>query len=112
MESNTTRKDHISEQIIKKNPNTVGIYRLTMKANSDNFRHSSIQGIMKRIKGKGIEVVVYEPTMDEDNFYNSKVIRDIEEFKNTCDVIVSNRISEDLLDVQDKVYSRDIYNRD
>ncbi|WP_312540557.1 nucleotide sugar dehydrogenase [Enterococcus sp.] len=110
VEANTTRKDFIAEQILSKNPNVVGIYRLTMKANSDNFRYSSIQGIMKRIKAKGIELVVYEPTLDADDFYNSKVIKDFDEFKEISDVIVSNRFEDILKDVEDKVYTRDIFN--
>lgn len=112
VDANRTRKDHIAEMIIKRNPKIVGIYRLTMKTDSDNFRQSSIQGVMKRIKGKGIEVVVYEPALKEDNFYNSGVIRDLEEFKKICDVIVANRMSDDINDVEDKVYTRDLYCRD
>lgn len=108
VDSNRTRKDFIAEQIIDKNPDTVGIYRLTMKANSDNFRHSSIQGIMKRIKAKGINVVVYEPTLQEDNFFGSKVIKDFEEFKKIADIIVANRYEDCLSDIKEKLYTRDI----
>ena len=112
VDSNTTRKDHIADMIIKKNPKTVGIYRLTMKTDSDNFRSSSIQGIMKRITAKGIDVVVYEPALKEDKFFNSRVITDLEEFKSMSDIIVSNRLCSELNDVEEKVYTRDLYNRD
>lgn len=112
VDANRTRKDHIAEMIIKKNPKIVGIYRLTMKTGSDNFRQSSIQGVMKRIKAKGIEVVVYEPALQEDNFYNSRVIKDFDEFKKISDVIVANRMSDDIKDIEDKVYTRDLFSRD
>lgn len=112
VESNKTRKDHIADEIISKNPKTVGIYRLTMKSGSDNFRASAIQGVMKRIKAKGIDVVIYEPTLKETLFFNSKVIEDINEFKNICDVIITNRLEESLNDVKNKIYTRDIFFRD
>lgn len=112
VDANTTRKDFIAEQILERKPKVVGVYRLTMKSNSDNFRYSSIQGIMKRIKAKGIEVVVYEPTLEANTFYNSNVIKDFNEFKELSDIIVSNRLEDTLLDVQDKVYTRDIFGRD
>lgn len=112
VDANRTRKDHIAEMICKRNPKIVGIYRLVMKANSDNFRASSIQGIMKRIKAKGIEIVVYEPTLKESQFYNSRVIHDLEKFKEMVDVIVTNRMSDELDDVKSKIYTRDLYCKD
>lgn len=112
VDANSTRKDFIADQIISRHPQIVGIYRLTMKASSDNFRQSSIQGVMKRIKAKGIEVVVYEPTLNENLFFNSRVIEDLDEFKEMSDVIIANRYSEDISDVLDKVYTRDLYFRD
>lgn len=112
VDANTTRKDFIADSIIKKNPKVVGIYRLTMKSGSDNFRASAIQGVMKRIKAKGIEVVVYEPALNEKEFFSSKVISDLDYFKSYSDVIVANRPSEDLAGVEGKVYSRDIFGID
>ncbi len=112
VDANRTRKDHIADMIIRRNPKIVGIYRLTMKMDSDNFRQSSIQGVMKRVKAKGIEVVVFEPALEADHFFHSRVIKDIDEFKQISDVIVTNRLHDELMDVREKIYTRDLFARD
>ncbi|MEW4289640.1 nucleotide sugar dehydrogenase [Rossellomorea marisflavi] len=112
VEANRTRKDHVADMILKKNPNVIGIYRLTMKKDSDNFRQSAIQGVMKRLKAKGKEIIIYEPAFEGDTFFNSKVFRNLNEFKSASDIIITNRFTEELYDVYEKIYTRDIFSRD
>lgn len=112
VDANRTRKDHVADMVLQRRPKVVGVYRLTMKKDSDNFRQSAVQGVMKRIKGKGIEVIVYEPSLDAEYFFGSRVIRDLDEFKQISDVILANRVTRDLDDVMNKVYTRDLFNRD
>jgi len=112
VDANRTRKDHVADMVLQRRPKVVGVYRLTMKKDSDNFRQSAVQGVMKRIKGKGIEVIAYEPSLDAEYFFGSRVIRDLDEFKQISDVILANRVTRDLNDVMNKVYTRDLFNRD
>jgi UDPglucose 6-dehydrogenase len=112
VDANRTRKDHIAQQILKKRPKVVGIYRLTMKTDSDNFRESAVQGIMKRINAKGVPIIIYEPALKEEMFYNAKIVKDLESFKEQADIIIANRLNQDLETVRDKVYTRDLYQND